>query len=251
MKGLRMNEQIDKAIKRARGYWLVDGFTEMATGGLFVILSVALLLSGSASPTTFSSWFLSVAGVISIVKLISILVAILLLWWLKDHFTYPRTGFVRGTRITTAQILAIIRNVMLFLLLPIFGLLAASLLITSTGRVFASMPVWLPVGLCILWAVFFVLAGEWMGLRRFRLMGIMILLAGATIGLWQFAIGLPVFPANIQLEISQPVVLESINRALTSLSFLVLITGLILIFSGLITFLRYRRENPRPYAEDV
>lgn len=246
-----MNEQIDNAIKRARGYWFVDGFTEMVTGGLFVILSVALLLSGSASPATFPSWFLSVAGVISIVKLISILAAVLILWWLKDHFTYPRTGFVRGTRITAAQILAILRNVMLFLLLPTFGLLAASLLITSTGRVFASMPVWFPIGLCILWAVLFVLAGEWMGLQRFRLMGIMILLAGATIGLWQFAIGLPVFPANIQLEISQTVVLESINRALTSLNFLVLITGLILIFSGLITFLRYRRENPTPYTEDV
>ena len=246
-----MNEQIDNAIKRARGYWFVDGFTEMATGGLFVLLSVVLLLSGSASPATFPSWFLSVAGVISIVKLISILAAILILWWLKDHFTYPRTGFVRGTRITATQILAFIRNIMLFLLLPIFGLLAASLLIASTSGVLSSMSVWFPVGLGILWAVFFVLAGEWMGLRRFRLMGIMILLGGVAIGLWQFAIGLPVFPANIQLEISQPVVLESINRALTSLSFLVLLTGLILIFSGLITFLRYRRENPVPYAEDV
>ncbi len=246
-----MNERIDKAIKRARGYWFVDGFTEMATGGLFVILSVALLLSGSASPATFSTWFLSVTGVISIVKLISILAAILILWWLKDHFTYPRTGFVRGTRITAAQILAVVRNVILFLLLPILGLLAASLLITSAGRVLASMPIWFPVGLGISWAVFFVLAGEWMGLQRFRLMGIMILLSGAAIGLWQFATGLPVFPADIQPEISQPVVLESINRALTSLNFLVLITGLILIFSGLITFLRYRKENPTPYAEDA
>ena len=246
-----MNQQIDNAIKRARGYWFVDGFTEMATGGLFVILSVALLLRGGASPATFPAWFLSAAGVISIVKLVSILVAILILWRLKDHFTYPRTGFARGTRITASQILAILRNVILFLLLPILGLLAAALLITSTGRVLASMPVWFPLGLGILWAVFFVLAGEWMGLRRFRLMGILILLAGAAIALWQFASGLPVFPAAIQPEISQPVVLESILRALTSLSVLVLITGLILIFSGLITFLRYRRENPTPYAEDV
>jgi hypothetical protein len=246
-----MNEQIDNAIKRARGYWFVDGFTEMATGGLFVILSAALLLSGDASPATFPSWFLSMAGVISIVKLVCILIAFLILWWLKDHFTYPRTGFVRGARISAPQILAIIRNIILFLLLPIVGLLAASLIITSTDRVLASMPVWFPVGLGILWAVFFVLAGEWMGLRRFRLMGIIILLAGAMIGLWQFVIGLPVFPANIHPEIFQPVVLETIYRALNSLSFLVLITGLILIFSGLITFLRYRRENPTPYAEDV
>lgn len=246
-----MNEQIDRAIKRARSYWFVDGFTEIAAGGLLVILSVALLLSGSASAATFSSWFLSVTGVILIVKLVSILVAILILWWLKDHFTYPRTGFVRGTRIAASQILAILRNVILFLLLPILGLLAASLLIASTSRVLSSMPVWFPVGLGILWAILFVLAGESMGLRRFRLMGILILLTGSAAGLWQFTIGLPVFPANIPPAIPQPVVLESINRTLTSLNFLVLITGLILIFSGLITFLRYRRENPTPYAEDV
>ena len=83
MKGQRMNEQIDIAIKRARGYWFVDGFTEMAAGGLFVVLSVALLLSGGATAATFPSWFLSLAGVISIVKLGGILIAILILLWLN------------------------------------------------------------------------------------------------------------------------------------------------------------------------
>lgn len=246
-----MNVQIDNAIRRVRGYWFVDGFTEMAAGGLFILLASILLLRKNTSQVPFLSWFFSVAGEVTIAKIASLLVAILILWWLKDHFTYPRTGFVRGSRMTTAQVLIIIRNAVLFLLLPVFGLLAASLFIASTGGVLSSMPVWFPVGLGILWSVLFALAGEWMGLRRFRLMGILILLTGAAIGIWQFAMGLPVFPANVQPEILQPPVVESISRTLVSLSLLVLISGIILIISGILTFLRYRKENPLPYAEEA
>jgi hypothetical protein len=247
-----MNTQIvDHALKRARGYWFVDGFTEMAAGGLFTILAGLLLFSGSASQAAFPSWFLSVAGEISIAKLIGILAAVLILWWLKDRFTYPRTGFVRGKRVTATQVFILIRNVMLFLFLPILGLLTASLLINSASHVLASMPAWFPIGLGFLWAVLCVLAGEWMGLRRFRLLGVLILVAGMAIGFWQFAMGLPVFPANIQPGFLQPSMLESINRTLSSLGVFVLVSGVILMFSGFVTFLRYRKENPLPYTEDV
>ncbi len=241
-----MNVQIDTAIKRARGYWFVDGFTEIAAGGLFVLLAGLLLFSRNASQASFPSWFLSVAGEISIAKFFGLLITVLVLWWLKDHFTYPRTGFVRGKRVTAAQVLIIIRNAFLFLLLPIFGLLNA-----SASSVLSSMPAWFPVGLGLLWAVLCVLAGEWMGLRRFQLLGVLILLAGMAVGFWQFAMGLPAFPANIQPGILQPPVLESINRTLTSLGFLTLVSGVILMVSGVTTFLRYRRENPIPYTEGL
>ena len=244
--------QIDNAVKHARRYWFVDGFTEMITGGLFILLAGLLLFSGHASPGAFASWFLSVAGKIAIAKSVGILVGALVLWWLKDHFTYPRTGFVRLRQATTKQVLVVIRNVVLFLLLPIFGLLTASLLITSTGNVLSFMPVWLPVGVGLLWAILLTLASEWMGLQRFRLLSLAMLLAGLAVGIWELATGLPTVPANnASTEILQPAVLEIASRALIGLSLLVLITGLILIFSGLITFLRYRKENPTPYAEDV
>ena len=246
-----MNAQIDAAMKRARGYWFVDGFTEIAAGGLFVILAGLLLINGNATQDSFPSWFLSVAGEISIAKFFGILAAILILWWLKDHFTYPRTGFVRGNRVTAAQVLIMIRNAILFLLLPIFGLLAVSLLIVSEGSVLSFMPVWFPVGLGFILTVLCVLAGEWMGLRRFRLLGVMILLAGIAVGIWQYAMGLPTFPINVQSGLLQSPVLESINRTLASLSFLFLVPGVILMLSGVVTFLHYRKENPNPYTEDV
>ena len=246
-----MNVQIDSVMKRARGYWFVDGFTEMTAGGFFILMAGILLFRGSTLQASDPSRFLSVLGEISAAKFFGFVAAILILWWLKDHFTYPRTGFVRGNRITTAQVLITIRNIILFLLLPILGLVAVSLLITSTGSVLSSMPIWFPIGVGVIWAVLLVLAGEWLGLRRFRLLGVVIFLAGAVVGLWQFAMGLPISPTNVQSGILQPSVLEIINRTLNSLSFLILIAGIVLMFSGAMTFLRYRKENPTPYAEDV
>jgi hypothetical protein len=246
-----MNVQIDAALKRARGYWLVDGFTEMVAGGLFILLAMLILFSGTAPQTSFPAWFLSTTVEIVIAKFVGILVAIIILLWLKDHFTYPRTGYVKGKRISTSYVLVMIKNALLFLLLPILGLLVASLLFTSTGNILASMPVWFPLGVSVLWTVLLVWAGEWMGLLRFRLLGAMVLLAGMAIGFWQFAIGLPAFPANVQPGLLQPAVLESISRTLSGLSFLILFSGIILIFSGVLTFLHYRRENPTPYTEEA
>jgi len=245
-----MNVQIDSTVKRARGYWFVDGFIEIATGVLFVVLAGFLLISMNTSQAPFLSWFLSVTGEVAILKLASFVIVVMILWWLKDNFTYPRTGFVRG-KITMTQIFVILKNLILFLLLPIVGLLAASLLATSTGSVLSSMPVWFPIGLGILWGVLLVIAGEWLGLHRFRWVAILILLSGLGIGIWQWRMGLPDIPANIQPDLLQPSVLESINRSLTSLGFILIGSGIIFTFSGALTFLRYRKENPQPYTEDV
>ena len=245
-----MNVQIDSTVKRARGYWFVDGFIEIATGVLFVVLAGFLLISMNTSQAPFLSWFLSVTGEVAILKLASFVIVVMILWWLKDNFTYPRTGFVRG-KITMTQIFVILKNLILFLLLPIVGLLAASLLATSTGSVLSSMPVWFPIGLGILWGVLLIIAGEWLGLHRFRWVAILILLSGLGIGIWQWRMGLPDIPANIQPDLLQPSVLESINRSLTSLGFILIGSGIIFTFSGALTFLRYRKENPQPYTEDV
>ena len=222
----------------------------MAAGGLFVILAGILLFSRYVQQASFPGWFLSVTSEIVIAKLVGILVAILILWWLKDHFTYPRTGFVRGKRVTATQVFVIIRNVILFLFLPTLVLFAGSLLIASARNVLASMPAWFPVGLGLIWGGVYLLAGEWMGLRRFRLSAVMIVLTGIAIGIWQFTMGLPTFPSDMQSGIFQPIELETINRTLISLGFLILISGVILMISGLLTFLHYRKENPTPYAEE-
>ena len=149
------------------------------------------------------------------------------------------------------QVLILVKNIILFLLLPIIGLLIASLLVTSTGSVLSSMPVWFPAGLGVLWGVLLVLAGEWMGLRRFRIVAILILLIGLGTGIWQWTMSLPNIPANIQLDLSQPSVLESINRSLIGLGYMLIASGIVFLISGTLAFMRYRKENPQPYEEEV
>src|ERR1051325_672914 len=118
-----MDKKLDITMKRARGYWFVDGFIEIAMGGLLLLLAAFLLFSMRTSQAPFLSWFVSATGEITLLKMISFLIVILILWWLKEHFTYPRTGFVRG-KITASQFFLFVRSVILFLLLPIAGLLS-------------------------------------------------------------------------------------------------------------------------------
>jgi hypothetical protein len=108
------------------------------------------------------------------------------------------------------------------------------------------MPAWFPAGLGLIWGGGYLLAGEWMGLRRFRLLAVSIVLTGIAIGIWQFTMGLPTFPSDVQSRVVQQIVFETINRTLISLGFLILISGVTLMISGLVTFLRYRKENPTP-----
>jgi uncharacterized membrane protein YwzB len=246
-----MNETIDTALKRNRGYWFVDGFIEISAGGFFILLAGIILIRGYAAQSSLPSSFLSITGEIATVKLVGGVAVILILWWLKDHFTYPRTGYVRGNRITTAQVLIVIRNAMLFLLLPILGLVVLSLLIASTANVLSSMPAWFPAGVSLMWAAACIFAGEWMGLRRFRLLGGMILLSGIVICIWQFAIGLPEISTSLQTGILQSDVLEILRRTLSSLSVLMLVCGVFIGFSGVRIFLQYRKENPAPYMEEL
>ena len=57
-----MNMQIDVVMKRARGYWFVDGFIEMAAGGLFILLAGIHPPQRLFPGNLFPSWFLSMAG---------------------------------------------------------------------------------------------------------------------------------------------------------------------------------------------
>lgn len=247
---MQTHVQIDSVLKRARGYWFVDGFTEIAAGLFFILLAGILLLQGNVFQASNPSHVLSVVGIISLVKLFGFLVIVLALWWLKDHFTYPRTGFVRGNRLTAAHALTLLRNAILFLLLPIFGLLIVSVLLATVGGVLSSMPIWFPVGVGSIWAVLCILAGEWTGVTRFRVLGILFLLAGLAVGIWQWTAGLSALPADVRPALDQPAVQEVVNRGLNGLGLLVLISGLPLVISGLVTFLRYRKANPTPYVEE-
>jgi hypothetical protein len=235
-----MNTHIDTAMKRGRGYWFVDGFIEMLAGGVLILLGVILLLRGMAPQDSFLTQFMSVAGEVALVKVVGIFLAVLVLWWLKDRFTYPRTGFIRSKRMSIVQLLTFFRNGILLLALPVLALLAAIIIVPPLRGALFSMPVWFPVGMGVLWAVLCILGYEWTGLRRFQVMAALIFLAGIQAGVWQWIVGVPAISTE-----------TAIYRAFASVGLLSLASGIILVISGMVTFLRYRKENPHPYQEEA
>ena len=253
-----MEVQIDTVVKRARGYWLVDGFAELITGALMVVLGLVPLLRGLTGPDSLFAQFFSFAGDIALIKLFGVIAALMLIWWLKDHFTYPRTGYIRGKRWPMSQVLPYLRNILLLVILPVLALLAAFFLLPPLRGALFTMPIWLPVFLGVVWGGFCLFLGGWAGLRRFRILGIVILLVGVAVCIWQHSVGAPAFPAEA-LQVSSwgllPEALrvpieETFYRVLVVACAMTLGSGAALIISGLVTFLRYRKENPVPYEEE-
>jgi len=253
-----MNSQIESVMKRGRGYWFVDGFTEILVGILFILLGGITLLSGIVPQNSFLSQFVSLAESAAIVKFLGLILAVLGLWWLKDRFTYPRTGFVREKGVSRSQLLVFLRNAVLIAILPMIGLIIPLFFIPAVRGAIFSMPVWFPPVVGIFWGALCILLGEWTALRRFRLLGVVIMLAGISIGAWQLTLGLPNVPADaLRATILSPLpdvlwapLEESLNRVLTGVGLLTLLSGIAFAVSGLATFLRYRKENPVPYREE-
>jgi len=252
-----MDSQIESAMKRGRGYWFVDGFTEILAGILFILLGGITLLSGIVPPSSFLSQFFSLAASAAVVKLVGLILAVLGLWWLKDRFTYPRTGFVREKGVPGTQLLVFLRNAVLIAIVPVVGLIIPLFLVPAVRGAIFSMPVWFPPIVGIFWGALCILLGEWTALRRFRLLGMVVMLAGISVGAWQLALGLPNVPAEaLQANVLSPLpealwapLEESLSRMLAGVGLLTLLSGIGFAVSGLVTFLRYRKENPTPYRE--
>jgi hypothetical protein len=249
---------IDIAIKRGRGYWFVDGFTEIISGVLFLLLGVATLLVGALSTASFLTNFFSIAGDIAILKIISLIFAVLVLWWLKDQFTYPRTGYARVKRALIVQIFAFIRNAILAFLIPLLCLAAALIFMPPVRIILVSMPAWLPSILGVLAAAFFISSGRWMGLRRFQILGAWVLLTGFIIGIWQLSAGFPAIsvdaltsaPWNALPDSLRIPFGEILRRTFIGIGLWTAICGVFLSVSGWATFLGYHKENPLPYKEE-
>jgi hypothetical protein len=255
-----MEKQIETAVKRGRAYWFADGFTEIAGGIFFFLLGGIVLFRGIAGQNVVLSQFASTAVDIGAVKLVTLLVAGLVIWWLKDRFTYPRTGFVQGNRrVMLGAILTFIRNVVLIVLLPVLGLLAALIFVPSLRTILATLPAWFPTGIGIFLGILCYAAGEWMGLRRFRVMGLLIILTGLAVGIGQITLGFPALSAEaLQADWLAPMpealrapLDEILSRFFLGVGELTFATGIFFLVSGFATFLRYRKENPVPYREEA
>jgi len=87
-----MSTDIDGAMRRTRGYWYVDGLTEIGAGGVFLAIGALFAVEVAAGD----------AGVLGGVSALGLPVVVLLGTWLagrvvtaaKRRLTFPRTGYV-------------------------------------------------------------------------------------------------------------------------------------------------------------
>lgn len=243
-----MENPIDNTIRVGRRYWFVDGFTEILVGILFILLGGVLLLRGTAPHSSLMEQLTAILGPVSLIKLFGFLAAVLILWWLKNYFTYPRTGFVREKRISLEQIFTFLRNAALYLLLPLLVLVVALLYPPFTPALLSALPAWAPFVMSVVLSVVAILSSRWLGLGRFGRLGIAIILAGTVTAAWQIVIGLPPVAGD---ALSDAALVAVFDRTFTALGVLIVSAGACIAFAGMVTFLRYRKENPVPYQEEA
>lgn len=87
-----MTNQIDKIIRKTRGYWFSDGLTELTLAGLFALVAAFLLVMVNAQSGSF--WWVVFAFGLPLIILSSSLLGKRLVRDLKERVTYPRTGYV-------------------------------------------------------------------------------------------------------------------------------------------------------------
>jgi hypothetical protein len=247
-----MNNPIESAVKRGRGYWFVDGFTELFAGLWMALIGGAMLLRALVPQESFASKIFGMVGDIGAIKLVGLIAVVALLSWLKDRFTYPRSGFVRAKRVSIGELAVFARNAFLIALVPMLIILAVFILIPETRAAIFSLPAWLPVVLGMALAGFLAATAQSLGLFRFRWLGLGALTAGLAVCAWQWSAAFPAVPAELlRGDLLGPLpaglaapLMEMADRLSLSLGVWSVVLGALFCISGLVTFLRYRRENP-------
>jgi hypothetical protein len=195
--------------RRVRGYWFIDGFQEVAAGITFSLTGALFLvaeLTSNEALTTVAFWALMVCA---LVTLIAIRVA-------KRRITYPRTGWVGGSRAgALAKITAIVAWVAVAI--PIMAAYE------RTGHINDSL-------LLVLVGVSLGLGAAWhawrTGMRRFYLQGAVGAAAGIAAAL-----------AKVDFRAGFAAILLAL--------------GLALLASGVYALAAYLRSNPSGPLEEA
>ena len=117
-----MNNNIEHAIRRTRGYWYVDGLWEIGYGCLFTVMGMLLYLQAAIPSDSQLADLLGYAFLFLIIGLI-----VFINWAVrkaKEHLTYPRTGMLTYRRDKMSA-----RTWLLAALIAVVSILAGSLLV--------------------------------------------------------------------------------------------------------------------------
>ncbi|HEX7556407.1 MAG TPA: hypothetical protein VF338_07265 [Leptolinea sp.] len=92
-----MNEKIEHTIQRTRQYWYVDGFSEILTGSVFLLLGIINFLGGIIAPSMGTALFVGIGY--PAVIIVATFAGRQWVKKLKGKITFPRTGYVKYIQI--------------------------------------------------------------------------------------------------------------------------------------------------------
>ena len=96
-----MNDPIKQAERQIQRYWYVDGLSEIAAGGVILVIALYYAILGWAAPADPSGWLMTVGQLVVLVG--SAVLARAIVQALKERITYPRTGYVALRRGSTPK----------------------------------------------------------------------------------------------------------------------------------------------------
>ncbi len=201
-----MLNKIDKTRLRALQYWYVDGLTEIAFGGILLILGVYFYAQAVLPQETLLYQLLNIGFILIVVG--SGLFAGRFVSLLKKRLTYPRTGYVAYLKARRRH-----RWIGVFLAMGI-GALVAGLLAAAPASL-----AWMPAITGLILAGALLCLGYRFGLLRFYLLSLLVLVTGISLAL------------------------AGIGDSLGTAIFYAL-AGFALLLSGSLTLWAYLRHNP-------
>jgi hypothetical protein len=87
-----MDDPIRQAERQAQRYWYVDGLSEIAAGGVILVIALYYAVLGWVAPLGVSGWLMTVGQLM--VLILSTVLARIVVLALKERITYPRTGYM-------------------------------------------------------------------------------------------------------------------------------------------------------------
>jgi len=205
-----MRTDVDRAMRRARGYWYEDGLTEIAAGCILSLVGLLFLAEAVSPPDLLPTNFSSIGLIVVVVGggwLARRVVAAL-----KARLTYPRTGYVAYRRPSGR------RRVATVVLAAGMAALAAVLFATAPASL-----AWIPALQGLIVGILLLYVGHTVGLARFYALAALSAVVGAAASL-----------AGLGDILGDAVYFGAM--------------GLALVVSGGITFLAYLSRN-RPPSE--
>lgn len=169
-----MDKQLDKAQQRARQYWHEDGVLELVMGGLCLLLGLYFYFQTTLDPESTLFQILNVGMVLIVFG--GVILGRRLVSYVKDHFTYPRTGFVSYRRKHTEKVQNWI-NVAVSIVMLVVVLI--SVLLINATQAYA----WMPVVAGVVFGVVMLVIAYGTGLLRFYILAGVCILSGSGLGL--------------------------------------------------------------------